>query len=98
MTALGYVVHREPERGFSLYRDRKGSTNEEGQPDEVAATDGLAQDDGGEEDGYQYAQLVDGDDHAGGAGLEGPAVAEPEGTRRSLQGEDGGRLAHKVLS
>ena len=91
-------MHLEPLRGFSLDRHRKGSTNEEGQPDEVPPADGLAQDEGGEEDGHEHAQLVDGDDHAGGAVLEGPAVAEPEGTRRSLQGEDGGQFAHKVLS
>ena len=67
---------------------RKSSTDEQRQPSEVPPADGLVQDEGGEEDGDQDAQLVDGDDHAGRALLKCPVVAEPGGTRRSPGGQD----------
>ena len=63
-------------------------TDEQSQPHEVAPADGLAQDEGGEEDGDQHAQLVDGDDHASGAVLERPVVAQPGGTGGGPGGED----------
>ena len=66
--------------------------NEQRQPDEVPSTDGLPQNKGGEEDGDQDAQLVDGDNHAGGAVLERPVVAEPRGTGCSPGGEDEAEL------
>ena len=67
---------------------RQSPTNKQRQPDEVPPADGLAQDEGGEEDGDQDALLVDGDDHAGRAVLQCPVVAEPGGTRRSPGGQD----------
>ena len=50
---------------------RKGPTDEQSEPDEVPPADRLPQNEGGEEDGDQDAQLVDGDDHA----LAGPTGA-----------------------
>ena len=70
----------------------KRPTDKERQPSEVPPTDGLAQDEGGEEDGDQDAQFVDGDDHAGRAILEGSVVAEPGGTGRSPGGQDKAEL------
>lgn len=67
---------------------RQNPTDEERQPDEIPPADGLPQDEGGEEDGDQDAQLVDGDDHAGRAVLERPVVAEPGGTGRSPRSQD----------
>ena len=66
--------------------------NEQRQPDEVPPADRLLQDEGGEEDGDQDAQLVDGDNHAGGAVLERPVVAEPGGTGCSPGGQDKAEL------
>ena len=66
----------------------KSPADEERQTDEVPPADGFAQDEGGEEDGDQDAQLVDGDDHAGRAVLKCPVVAEPGGTGRSPGGQD----------
>ena len=66
--------------------------NEQRQPDEVPPADRLLQDEGGEEDGDQDAQLVDGDDHAGGTVLEGPVVAEPGGTGGCPGGKDEAEL------
>ena len=70
----------------------KRPTNKQHQPGEVPPVDGLSQDEGGEEDGDQDAQLVDGDDHAGGAVLEGSVVAEPGGTGGGPGGEDEAEL------
>ena len=70
----------------------KSPTNEQGQPDKVPPTDGLPKNKGGEEDGDQHAQLVDGDHHAGGTILEGPVVAEPRGTGGSPGGQDEAEL------
>ena len=66
--------------------------NEQRQPHEVASADGFPQDESGEKDGDQHAQLVDGDDHAGRAVLQCPVVAEPGGTRRSPGGQDKAEL------
>ena len=75
-----------------LASERESDTSEQRQPEEVPPVDSLPQDEGGEEDGDQDAQLVDGDHHAGRAILEGPVVAEPGGTRRSPGGEDEAEL------
>ena len=94
----GSILRTLTNRSLSQGHLGESPTDEQGQSDEIAPADDLPQDHGREQRTHEHAQLVDGDDHAGGAVLEGPAVAEPEGTRRSLQGEDGVRLAHKVLS
>ena len=78
--------------GLLSHQHGESPTDEQGQPDEVPPTDSLPQDEGGEEDGDEHAQLVDGDDHAGGAVLERPVVAEPGGTRRSPGGKDEAEL------
>jgi len=67
-------------------------TNEQRQPDEIPPVDGLAQDEGGEEDSDQDAQLVDGDDHASRAVLKCPVVADPGGTGGGPGGEDEAEL------
>ena len=71
---------------------RQSPTNEQRQPDEVPPTDRLPQDEGGEEDGDQDAQLVDGNHHASRAVLKCPVVTEPGGTRRSPGGQDEAEL------
>ena len=65
--------------GQRLEHHRESPTDEQRQPDEVPPADGLSQDKGGEEDGDEHAQLVDRDDHAGGAILQRSVVAEPGG-------------------
>ena len=55
------------ELGHSTNQHCERAPDEERQPDEVPPTDSFSQDKGGEEDGDQDAQLVDGDHHAGGA-------------------------------
>ena len=79
-------------QGFPLDRGRQSPTDEEGEPNKGSLSGSLPQDEGGEEDGDQDAQLVDGDDHTGGAVLEGPVAAEPGGTRRGPGGEDEAEL------
>ncbi|TFH53029.1 hypothetical protein E4J66_05540 [Actinomyces viscosus] len=71
---------------------RKGPTDEQRQPDEVTPADSLPQDKGREQHSNEHAQLVDGDDHASGAVLEGPVVAEPGGARSSPGGQDEAEL------
>ena len=53
--------------GLLSYQHGESPTDEQDQPDEVSPTDSLPQDEGGEEDGDEHAQLIDGDDHAGSA-------------------------------
>ena len=67
-------------------------TDEQRQTHEVPPTDGLPKNKDGEENCDEHAQLVNGDDHAGGAVLERPVVAEPGGTRRSPGGQDEAEL------
>ena len=78
--------------GLLSHQHGESPTDEQGQPDEVPPTDSLPQDEGGEEDGDEHAQLIDGDDHAGRAVLERPVVAEPGGTRRNPGGQDEAEL------
>ena len=78
---------------FLLYQYGKRSADEQRQTHEVPPTDGLPKNKDGEENCDEHAQLVDGDDHAGGAVLERPVIAEPGGTRRSPGGQDEAELS-----
>ena len=80
------------ELAYSMGQHGECAPDKQSQPHKVSPTDGLSQDEGGEDDGDQDAQLVDGDDHAGGAILEGSVVAEPGGTGRSPGGQDKAEL------
>jgi len=73
---------------YSMDKHCERAPDEEHQPGEVPPANSLPQNKGGEEDGDQDAQFVDGDNHAGGAVLERPVVAEPRGTGRSPGGQD----------
>ena len=73
----------------------KSPTNEQGQPDEIPPVDGFPQDEGGEEDGDQHAQLVDGNHHASRAVLKCPVVTEPGGTGGCPGGQDEAELTFR---
>ena len=71
------------------------SANEQSKPHKVPPADSLPQEEGGEEDGHQHAQLIDGDHHAGRAILQCPVVAEPGSARRSPGSQDKAELTFR---